>query len=67
MDFGRIKRVCLRISTPADTLFSVVSVPVFLFVGHGVGQLEISVPVHMSHLPSLEAKQCRNLRLDQIR
>ena len=26
------------ISSPADTLFSVVSAPVFLFVGHGVGQ-----------------------------
>ena len=36
--FGRIKRVCRMISSPADTLFSVVSAPVFLFVGHGVGQ-----------------------------
>ena len=26
------------ISSPADTLFSVVSAPIFLFVGHSVGQ-----------------------------
>ena len=31
------------ISSPADTLFSVVSAPVFLFVGHGVGQNTILV------------------------
>ena len=31
------------ISSPADTLFSVVSVPFFLFVGHGVGQNAIPV------------------------
>ena len=31
------------ISSPADTLFSVVSAPVFLFVGHGVGQNAILV------------------------
>ena len=31
------------ISSPADTLFSVVSAPVFLFVGHGVGQNAIPV------------------------
>ena len=31
------------ISSPADTLFSVVSAPVFLFVGHGVGQNVILV------------------------
>ena len=31
------------ISLPADTLFSVVSAPVFLFVGHGVGQAAILV------------------------
>ena len=43
------------ISSPVDMLFSVVSAPVFLFVGHGVGQLEISVPVHMSHFALLES------------
>ena len=31
------------ISSPADTLFSVVSAPFFLFVGHGVGQSAILV------------------------
>ena len=31
------------ISSPADTLFSVVSAPFFLLVGHGVGQSAILV------------------------
>ena len=31
------------ISIPVDTLCSTVSAPVFLFVGHGVGQREIPV------------------------
>ena len=31
------------ISSPVDMLFSVVSAPVFLFVGHGVGQNAILV------------------------
>ena len=43
------------ISSPADTLFSVVSALFFLLVGHGVGQREISVPVHMSHFALLES------------
>ena len=43
MDFGRIKQVCRRIPSPVDTLFSAVSAPVFLFVGHGVGQNAILV------------------------
>ena len=43
------------IRSPAGTLRSTVSVPSFLFVGHGVGQLEISVPVHTSQFASLES------------
>ena len=38
-DVSERKRICRRISSPVDTLFSVVSAPVFLFVGHGVGQI----------------------------
>ena len=37
-DFGRIKRVCHRIPSPADMLCSTVSIPFFLLVGQDVGQ-----------------------------
>ncbi len=41
--FGRIQQVCRGISSPAGALRSTVSAPVFLFVGHGVGQNTILV------------------------
>ena len=50
--FSGVKRVCRGISIPVDTLCSTVSAPVFLFVGHGVGQLEISVRQGIPAIPT---------------